>query len=273
MNFANRTELETRSRSGAKVVVHRDTGLCRVLDKLKMYVDMNDQGIVPHLLLDGFWESWVTIAMRSLVRPGARVVNVGANFGYFALFFAELVGEHGKVIAVEPQESVASLLERSIDVNGFADRVKLFKCAAGAQNGVAQVVLDDERYKNASVRYSEYAPPDRTDYVRSKTLDAICVEAWGTEDMPDVVFIDAEGAEPEVWRGMKLSKTKPGFTMVMEFSPDRYADAFGFAQELAQEFTMGSILETGHIVPTSINSIVHRTDGKPFEMVVMQRKS
>jgi hypothetical protein len=78
-----------------------NTALCRVLGRYKMYVDSQDFGLSPHLMLDGYWEMWVTEALVSLVRPGMVVADIGANLGYYALLLADLVGDAGMVHAFE----------------------------------------------------------------------------------------------------------------------------------------------------------------------------
>jgi hypothetical protein len=52
------------------VYVGNDTVLCKVLTKYKMYVDTKDMGIAPHLIMDGYWESWVTRLLTKIVQPG-----------------------------------------------------------------------------------------------------------------------------------------------------------------------------------------------------------
>jgi hypothetical protein len=48
--------------------------------------------------------------LERLVHPGMRVVDVGANIGYYLLLFERLVGAFGKVICIEPSpENVAEL--------------------------------------------------------------------------------------------------------------------------------------------------------------------
>ncbi len=56
--------------------------LCRILGRYKMYVDTRDVGIASHLMLEGFWELWVTMAMMRGVRRGSVVADIGANLGY-----------------------------------------------------------------------------------------------------------------------------------------------------------------------------------------------
>jgi hypothetical protein len=67
------------------------TALTRTIYGHKMYVDTRDVSLAPHLLLDGYWEQWITNIFRELVKPGMTVVDVGANFGYYSVLAASLV--------------------------------------------------------------------------------------------------------------------------------------------------------------------------------------
>ena len=87
-----------------------DSILCRVLGRYKMYVDCNDVGLAPHLMLDGYWEMHVTEAILRFVRSGMTVVDVGANQGYFTMLLADLVGPNGRVFAAEPNTHMMTLL-------------------------------------------------------------------------------------------------------------------------------------------------------------------
>ena len=100
-----------------------DCVLCRVLGRYKMFVDAGDNSLAPHLMLDGLWEMPVTEAVLRSVSQGMTVVDVGANYGYYTMILAELVGPGGRVFAAEPNPRMMSLLDRSVAVNGFADRV------------------------------------------------------------------------------------------------------------------------------------------------------
>src|SRR5688572_28813430 len=82
------------------------TALCKVLTRYKMYVDVNDHSIAPHLLMDGYWESWITILLAKIIEPGMTCLDIGANFGYFSLLMAGMAEGGGRTIAVEPNPQV-----------------------------------------------------------------------------------------------------------------------------------------------------------------------
>ncbi|WP_204307571.1 hypothetical protein, partial [Enterobacter hormaechei] len=68
----NRTENEAAIRSLCTNAYLGDgRALVRVLGRYKMFVDTRDVDIGAHLLLDGFWEMWVTELLPQLIRPGA----------------------------------------------------------------------------------------------------------------------------------------------------------------------------------------------------------
>ena len=56
-----------------------------------MYIDTADVGFGAHLLLDGFWESWLTEFIARRVQAGMRFADVGANHGYYTVLAADLL--------------------------------------------------------------------------------------------------------------------------------------------------------------------------------------
>jgi hypothetical protein len=49
------------------------------------------------------FEAQAAEVLRNWIRPGATVIDIGANMGFFTLRFARCVGPTGRVIAVEPE--------------------------------------------------------------------------------------------------------------------------------------------------------------------------
>src|SRR5207245_9955667 len=77
-----RYHLENRCRALANPVYLGDqTALCRILGFYKLYVDTADTGFGSHVLLEGYWEIWLTIFFARHLQPGMTVIDVGANFG------------------------------------------------------------------------------------------------------------------------------------------------------------------------------------------------
>lgn len=61
---------------------------------------------------------------RSLLRPGATVVDVGGYLGVFSLAAARIVGSSGKVFALEPDPRSVPHLRRNVALNGYGEVVR-----------------------------------------------------------------------------------------------------------------------------------------------------
>jgi FkbM family methyltransferase len=230
-NMVSKDEIELSSRAAAKAIyVGEHTAICRVLEHYKMYVDTRDQGIVPHLMMDGFWESWVTSCVSRMVRPGMRIANVGASFGYYALLFADLVGAEGEVYAFEPNKDVFAMLRKTRAVNGFGNLSPL-PFAISDREGKATLAHPQEYLNSHLVPSGEPLGHGMvTEEVKTVRLDQ------AVAGVLDLVFIDAEGAEPEIWEGMKeIRQGNPELITVVEFAPSRYKDPLAFAKALAAD--------------------------------------
>ena len=105
--------------------------LARILGRPKIFLSADDLGFAWHLMLDGYWEIWLTQFFARLVKPGMTVIDVGANFGYYAVLFGDAVGATGRVIAIEPVPSTAAVLRKTIDLNGLTHTTRLVVAAAG----------------------------------------------------------------------------------------------------------------------------------------------
>jgi len=217
--------------------------LCRILGRYKMYVDCRDIGIAPHLMLDGYWEMWVTEALVSLVRKDMVVADIGANLGYFSLLLADLVGPGGQVHAFEPNPHMVDLLQRSVSVNGFSDRVRIHQVALGAENdGEVALLVSQQDPKNGHiVPISEHLPEGAIPVPLAR-LD-------GRPDWSTIEFakIDVEGAEQLVWAGAsRLLDNDVLKVVVLEFAAARYADPAGFLQTLLSPGFSLSYIDLAH---------------------------
>ncbi|HEY0120255.1 MAG TPA: FkbM family methyltransferase [Rhizobium sp.] len=208
------------------------TALVRVLGRYKLYVDTRDRGFGSHILLDGFWEIWLTLFCARNVKRGMTAVDVGANFGYYSVLLAELVGDEGQLISVEPNPHAADFLNRSVDLNGLSRRTKIEAVALGSMSkGWASLYVPHSEPKNALIVADEFVPQVENGGVIKvpvTTLDRLCANS----ERIDFIKIDAEGAEEAIFEGMSetIARHKP--IIVVEFNAGRYVDAGGFLDRL-----------------------------------------
>lgn len=219
--------------------------LCRVLGRYKMYVDTRDIGIASHLMLEGYWEMWVTQAMMRMVRRGSVVADIGANLGYFTMLLADLTGAEGRVLSFEPQPNLARLLRKSIDVNGYTGFADLHALALGAASGTAAIEASLDQpgggrtVTEGMAEGAARVPLTRFDEV-PHALDA------------EFIKMDVEGFEPEVWKGMtaRLARRDLPLTIFMEFTVGRLPDPAGFLDEiLSHGFSLAIVSHYEGVVP------------------------
>ncbi|CAN5280101.1 hypothetical protein BH10PSE14_BH10PSE14_20080 [soil metagenome] len=229
------------------------TSLCRVLGRYKMFADTRDIGISSHLMLDGFWEMWVTEAMMRAVRRGSTVIDVGANLGYFTLLLADLTGPEGRVLSFEPNPVLAPRLRKSVEVNGFAPYTHVHEIALGGVEGYASLEVDN--VQPGGGRMVSADSTGQVPRVPVRRLD----EIPGALDA-EFIKIDVEGFEEHVWEGMSriLARRTP-ITIFMEFTIVRYEDPRAFLDRImADGFALEIIDYSGHIVPISVDELFAR---------------
>ena len=192
-----------------------ELALTRLNSGALLYVDPLDEHVSANVIAHGQWERGLHEAVLSLLAPGARVVEVGANIGYYTVTMALQVGVEGHVTAFEGNPRMVGLIERSARLNGVHDRVRLVGKAAMDAAGEVTFVTSRRNSGGGFVSIWSHLPYE--DGV------AITVEGVRLDDMEcgwvDLIRIDAEGTEPFVLRGAAgMLAAHPGIVVVMEWS-------------------------------------------------------
>jgi FkbM family methyltransferase len=254
----SRDEFERYCRAQVSAVYVGDrTLLCRVMGKYLCYVDSDDGAVAAHLAMDGFWETWNSLAIARHVGRGWRVVDVGANHGYFTLLLAELVGPEGRVFAIEPNPRLFDLLQRTVRLNGFDDRVTLLPYAAGEIEADAELRVPRGFSGDGSVRrvsISDDAPAP----VRQRRIDAMV-------DGPiDFLKIDAEGADYAALAGASgvLPRDRAVDVMLEHYAPFHDCPRERLAQVMAGGFSCRRVGYDGKLAGATLDDL----EGQPSRL-------
>lgn len=172
--------------------------LPRDLGGARFVCDLHDT-ISREVCFTGRYEPQETQLAQRLLGPGMVVADVGANWGYFTLVCAHLVGSTGHVIALEPHPRLASLLAGNVATNALS-QVEIIRVAAGARSEARSFVGFDEQGGNWGVSRAARASDVPEFECQSVALDAILDDR--ALDRVDLVKIDIEGAEGDAIRGM-----------------------------------------------------------------------
>lgn len=197
------------------------TLLCQVLGNLKLFAIGEDVGFTPHMLFEGYWEYWLTRHFAEAIRPGDTVIDIGANLGYYTLLAADLVGESGRVVAIEPNPEVFRRLASSIAVNGFTGRTEArnIALAAPGESGSRRFFIPAGEPKNGRF----IAPGEDPAWLAAHgTLSEVKLGELSIHEFQSVDFIkiDVEGAELAVLAhlGPILERFRPKVVCEVNFA-------------------------------------------------------
>lgn len=165
------------------------------------------------LAKSGMFEPLETALLRDLIKPGDRVLDIGANMGYYTVLFADWVGASGIVDAVEPDPDNFALLDANTRDFQQQGRVHLHTLALSESSGTAKLFHSKD---NVGMH---------------RLYDSICCDGSFKEvavcrgdDLAlaplDVIKIDIEGYEAFALRGLSDTLTNsPNLKILCEFSP------------------------------------------------------
>jgi FkbM family methyltransferase len=229
-NQVTRAQVEAAGRQGANVRVGDDGSVAAyVMNRFWLHVEPDDSAITPWMKSDGFWEAWVTTWLMRQLRPGDVFVDVGANVGYYTML-ARSMG--ARVLSFEPNPRVSSLLQRSLDEVEATD-VVLVTGALG--DSVAFLDLSVPVGHSGGASIMGVADAEYTVSTLVRPLDDV-LRALPDYAAPAIIKVDAEGAEPEIWRGMQETLLKnPGCIVLMEWESARFRDPSGLLDGIREQ--------------------------------------
>jgi FkbM family methyltransferase len=242
--------------------LNKNIAICRILTKYKLYVDIRDLGITPHLILDGFWETWLTQCLAKIIKPGDVCIDIGANFGYYSILMSALSGAKGRTLAVEPNPYVCKLLRSTAAVHNST--IEVVEVAVSNKKGRVILSIPDEYFGDASIiaRSDRWAFNKKRVKVKTISFDDFVLENNLTK--VDVIKIDVEGVEPLVFEGMQQTiKNNPELQIIVEYSPFLYTNAQAFTEYLFQNFIVNRIKdvdEMSTLNESSIDALVQLKD-------------
>lgn len=192
----------------------------------KLYLHLErDVVVTTYLAIHGYWEKMETQMVHRYVKPGMSVLDIGANIGYHTILAAGLVGEKGKVVAIEPGSDNFSLLSRSVAELPFKN-VQLVHGAVWHSSGEIQLYVSDDSP-------SDHRVYDSSEGRHTEPIAAVAIDDLLPGQRFDFLKMDIQGAEGHAFKGMrKTLENHPPTAMVLEFSPGYLATAGTPASEV-----------------------------------------
>jgi FkbM family methyltransferase len=237
-------------------------------------VDLRDTVVGPGILYYGAWEPEKSELFNHLLQPGDRVVDIGANIGYFTVLFAAAVGDAGRVLAIEPDPDNIRLLRENLRINGLSARTSVVRAAAGPRA--------DKLYL-----YSKGGVSNRGDHrtfgvggsgVRRRSVRMVavddCVRNWPSVQ---TIKMDIQGYESFALQGMQTTlERNAGIALVTEFWPSEMrragSDPHDFLRDLSKLGFAAWRITAATLAPVESETLVSELepDGASADLVFMR---
>jgi FkbM family methyltransferase len=158
----------------------------------------------------GVPEPGVPAMIEKFLKPGDCFYDVGAHVGFYSLLAARLVGEAGRVIALEPDADNVAVLNEVVARNNLK-HVRVARTAVWDSDGEVTFErgLDAPSRMGGRVAETSSAQNSPSEMV---SVPAVALDTLAAADRPpSVIKIDVEGGEKQVLQGARrvLEVNKP----------------------------------------------------------------
>jgi len=209
--------------------------------------------------------------LKSLVKEGHHVLDIGGNIGFYAKLLSKLVGPNGKVYSFEPEKINFKYLQKN---TAGLNNVVLFNSAVSDKKGILKVYTS--KLLNVDHRTYPIHNYDTVEEIEALSIDDLMAQ----KIIPkvDVIKIDIQGFEVSAFEGMKnLLKTNNSLKILAEYWPHGFKRAgtsallfYKFFSDLGYKF---SIIEKDSLTPLTENYVrLHNDEAFEFSFNVLIEK-
>jgi FkbM family methyltransferase len=187
----------------------------------KFIVFPND-AIAQHLKQNKLWEPHFKEVIKVFIKPGAVVIDAGANFGYNSVLLGKQAGPEGTLVSFEPQRIIHQQLSGNLILNNIYNAIT---CQAALGDGSKKVVnMRPVEYQADWVNIGDTSVGEDGEEVAIYTLDEIGLERV------DFIKMDVQGYELFALQGAQNILTNQQPDLFIEIEPHQLIK-FGVTEE------------------------------------------
>ena len=173
----------------------KDGKIMKKVQGSRMILDLNDLGISRELAFYGVHEKNSTEEVKKIIKPGMKILEVGANIGYYALLETKLAGPRGRLYAIEPSPYNFETLKKNLELNNVRN-ADIHQAAFGQIRTKAKFYVYDRSNLSSFIKREDMGMKCKEVEVEIITLDDFL---RGKE--VDFIRMDVEGYEKEILKG------------------------------------------------------------------------
>ena len=167
-------------------------------------------------LILGTYELSTQNILRTLLKQGDTVLDIGANIGFTSLMMSKLIGKKGKLYSFEAIPSTTEILKKNIRLNKL-ENITVFNNAVSNKIGKSSFLIP-EAGKNHTMASMVWHKKDHN----TKKIEVNNIVIDDSKEFknitPKFIKIDVEGAEGLVIQGMKKLLENNNIKLLIECS-------------------------------------------------------
>jgi FkbM family methyltransferase len=155
-----------------------------------------------------------------LNKPGKVIADVGANIGYYSIFFSRYLDSSTKIFAFEPSLEILPVLRKNLMINNITN-VKVLELACSDHSGRDEFFIAEHHHESSLVKeWSNNAITGKKTVVATITLDDF-FEKFNHGEYPDLIKMDIEGGGIFALKGCVncIVKKRP-FILIESHNPE-----------------------------------------------------
>jgi len=145
--------------------------------------------------IDGIREPETTSIIKSLLRPGDKVLEIGGCYGYFTMLMANAVTHSGKVVSIESLPKNYEIQKTNIQQNDFKN-IECYNRFIGKVGEIVEFDINDESNSQGISNINNSRIDENISKISVKCIN-IADFLNEIEFAPTYIFMDIEGFEVE----------------------------------------------------------------------------
>ena len=179
-----------------------------------LFLNPNDP-VVSGAIFFNVYEKTERKFIKSIAFKGMKVLDIGANIGYYTALLSQEAGDNGFILALEPDLESYKYLSKSINSLENKNVLSFPMAASNLKQRLPLYISKDNRGDNRL-----YQNNQKRDHIMVDCLTIDELSAQTKIESFDLIKIDVQGYEPKVFQGMeKTIKSSKNLTILTEFWP------------------------------------------------------
>ena len=215
------------------------------LDKgFRMKLDLADPEQLKVYFYGHYHERYEADLVQRLLSGDEVFWDVGANVGYFTLVAATALNHRGRIVAFEPGKNAYARLTENLALNPWRN-IQAFPLAVTDREGEAVLHLAGDIADSSANLYQAATNPGRLRGLPDGGPGPLSSRK-SIYPLPDLIKLDAEGAELAVLKGAQklIAESPPLWLMEME---EKNLRAAGASKAAVVQFLTGCGYRAAHL--------------------------